>query len=1232
MATMWRTPFSFVVIALLLVRSLDAAPAEWGDRRLPVSDGLIIWLDAAGQSAARAAHQRGAIESGGLVDVWYDSSGRGHHLVQRTQSAQPRFLAAGQSGVVGFDGVDDHLALTGIKGELKEFTAILVAAPRRNGGYFRAFLAINETGKNDYLTGFTLDQSGQPTDDFSAINIEGRGFQGAVNQMRQKHAFGGFHIITASTGAGGDDAVKLFIDGEAQNSRARAKHAGPLKMDDITLAARFYSNDGDPPRVSGFLHGDIAEVLLFDRALGDADRAKVEAYLRDKHEALLRLKPGESLDAVAKQVVGVPLKKERPGGDAVGAPPVQMFVPGFTVRELPVKLTNINNLRYRHDGRLVALGYDGRIHLLTDSDGDGLEDKATVFWDKGGLRGPIGMALTPPGYPHGTGVFVASKGKVSLIVDTNGDDKADKEIVVASGWREGWHNVDAVGVAVDKDGSIYFGIGCANFANPYLTDKDGNNAQYDIKSDFGTIQKVSPDFKKRETVCTGVRFSIGLAINRHGDLFATDQEGATWLPGGNALDELLHIQPGKHYGFPPRHSKHLPNVVDEPAVELYGPQHQSTCGIVFNEHLPAEQFKGWKHFGPAGWKGDALIAGQSRGKIYRTTLMKKPGSSGGYTARSSIIAGLGMLTVDVCVSPTGDLLAACHSGPPDWGTGPAGAGRLFKISYSDPTAPQPVAVAPRSPVELRVRFDKPLDGAALAGVGKEAEITYGEFVRAGDRFEQLKPPYEVVKQQDATPRFALAVAGVSLADENRTLVLHTAPHPVRGWYALRLPGAIAGSKSDIDLDYSLVDAKDAWVPDRTAASLVGAPSETKPVEVAQGNWLRGQRLYMDEAKCATCHQVRGIGRNVGPDLSNLPHRDVASIIRDIMDPSATINPDHVTYTVTLKDGSELTGVLRSEANDRLRLIDSAGKDTLLMKGDVTEFRASALSTMPTGYDKLLGGEKLADLLAFLRTEPPSMPRELDGVPPARSRAEVEAVLAGAPESSRKSKSIRVVLVAGRKDHGKGEHDYPAWQRAWSRLLAMADQVKVETAWDFPTAEQFKAADAIVFYQQGTWTKERAAAIDAFLARGGGLTYIHYAVDGGKESPEFARRIGFAWVGGGSKFRHGPLRLVFSSDVKHPVARNFSKLNLHDESYWQLVGDPKNVAVLATGDEDGKPQPLFWSYEKDKGRVFVSIPGHYSWTFDDPLFRVLLLRGIAWSAGEPVDRFNELVWPGASVKE
>ena len=46
---------------------------------------------------------------------------------------------------------------------------------------------------------------------------------------------------------------------------------------------------------------------------------------------------------------------------------------------------------------------------------------------------PVGAALTPPNYPHGDGIFIPCKGKLSLIVDTNRDDKADKEIVVATG-------------------------------------------------------------------------------------------------------------------------------------------------------------------------------------------------------------------------------------------------------------------------------------------------------------------------------------------------------------------------------------------------------------------------------------------------------------------------------------------------------------------------------------------------------------------------------------------------------------------------------------------------------------------------------------------------------------------------------------------------------------------------------------------------------------------------------
>jgi Trehalose utilisation len=263
--------------------------------------------------------------------------------------------------------------------------------------------------------------------------------------------------------------------------------------------------------------------------------------------------------------------------------------------------------------------------------------------------------------------------------------------------------------------------------------------------------------------------------------------------------------------------------------------------------------------------------------------------------------------------------------------------------------------------------------------------------------------------------------------------------------------------------------------------------------------------------------------------------------------------------------------------------------------------------------------------------PTAMPRDYkdpSARPKPRPKAEVEAVLAGAPSPPEKTRAIRLVLVAGKKDHGQGEHDYPAWQKAWAPLFKLADKVEVVTAWEWPEREEFQKADVMVFYQHGDWTAARAADVDAFLERGGGLVYVHWAVDGREDAPGFAKRIGLASRGGKIKYRHGPLDLAFAKESKHPVARNFDRLNLVDESYWMLTGDLPADRVLATQVEDREPRPLFWTTEPAKGRVFVSIPGHYSWTFDDPLYRVLLLRGIAWAAKEPVDRFNDLVWPGA----
>src|SRR5207249_2324952 len=298
----------------------------------------------------------------------------------------------------------------------------------------------------------------------------------------------------------------------------------------------------------------------------------------------------------------------------------------------------------------------------------------------------------------------------ALILDRDRDGRADEEITVTEGWPAIFHNVDALGVAVGRDGSIYFGLGCANFTDAYLIDKATGQARYDLRSERGTILKVSPDFSRREIVCTGIRFPVGMAFNAAGDLFCTDQEGATWLPNGNPLDELLHIQPGRHYGFPPRHPKHLPSAIDEPSVFDYAPQHQSTCGLNFN--LPVN---GGPVFGPSRWAADAFVSGYSRGKIWRTKLVK---ASAGYVAKNQLFASLSSLTVDACISPRGDLVVSTHGGEPDWGSGPNGEGRLYKISYTGKQLPQPILANIPAPGEIDVTYDRPLDPTTLKDLAR----------------------------------------------------------------------------------------------------------------------------------------------------------------------------------------------------------------------------------------------------------------------------------------------------------------------------------------------------------------------------------------------------------------------------------------------------------------------------------------------------------------------------------
>ncbi len=1064
---------------------------------------------------------------------------------------------------------------------------------------------------------------------------------------------------------------------------------------------------------------------------------------------------------------------------------VHPLLPGFTAEPLPVDLPNCNNLLYRHDGKLVVLGYAGDLYLLTDTDGDGAEDKVELFWEsRGRIIGQIGMDLAPKGSPHGNAVFLAAKGRILMIADQDGDDRAEVVQTIAEGWPPARAGVDVTGLTLDpKDGSVWFGLGVRLYNDAYEIEETGT-AQNDLSGERGSILRIAPDFSSREKICTGIRWPIALRFNALGDLFCTDQEGATWLPNGNPFDELLHIQPGRHYGFPPRHPKHLPNVIDEPSVFDYGPQHQSTCGMNFNEPV-----NGGPVFGPAWWRGDALVAAESRGKLYRTKLVK---TGAGYVAHNEIVACLGMLAIDPCVSPAGEVRICTHSGDPDWGTGPQGRGQIWRLRY-DPehAAPQPVMAWRQSPNEIRVAFDRTLPPGFETA--QSATIQASEDARAGDRFETMRPPYEVVKRQVAEGRLDVPVSGIALSpDAPDQLAITTATSlsdqtsfsmdlpgyfldadaaglaatweddedkPWSGWLPhidlevnrgflrpsahhanlfarLTKPGTLrlatqldlwqmlqptvqkgaqldyqyppervtvtfsstsgpltlkwgnrfqTSTRGHVSHDVSLTVElpQKRWIPieftlehskpqpaqltaywstseDRRHRAFptrrflqpwttLGEPATafvpSRP-EIQGGNWARGKKLFFgNKALCSSCHQRNGEGLHIGPDLTQLPFRDYASLHRDLTEPSATINPDYPTHQVTLDSGETVIATRMDGTDGTVRL--GIGPSTVMsVKAEaIVSSRPLAHSLMPQGLTETLTAEELRDLMTFLLHEAPVMrdyptlPRDgVEHAPKPRSRAELQAVLAGAPNPPEATRPIKLVLVAGKKDHGWGEHDYPRWQHVWSHLLAMAADTGVSTAWEWPSQNQWQQADVLVFFKRGNWTPDRIAQLRDYQRRGGGSVFIHWACEADSHAPALAEIIGLASNSAATRYRHGLIDVAFGQSPPHPISRGFSQTRFHDESYWELQGgDAPPMHALGTCEEEGGTHPLFWVCESEKtgekrGRLFVSIPGHYSWTFDDPLFRTLLLRGIAWAAHEPVDRFNNLIEAGVKLSE
>jgi putative membrane-bound dehydrogenase-like protein len=233
-----------------------------------------------------------------------------------------------------------------------------------------------------------------------------------------------------------------------------------------------------------------------------------------------------------------------------------------------------------------------------------------------------------------------------------------------------------------------------------------------------------------------------------------------------------------------------------------------------------------------------------------------------------------------------------------------------------------------------------------------------------------------------------------------------------------------------------------------------------------------------------------------------------------------------------------------------------------------------------------------------------------------------------------AESLRVFIRAGVKTHGPGQHDHPRFLQEWVPLLRERG-IQADGAMSFPTTEQLESTDVLVIFAADGMkiVGEERARFERFLQRGGGVVVIHDGVVSGDQHAWCKQVLGGAWIWPQfapdkkpTKWLEGQVGLYFV-DTQHPITRGLSNFEWNDEIYYDL-DMAADAGVLATSFHDVFViAPQLWTYEQtwpggtQPYRAFVSLPGHEYTSFEQPHYRALLLRGIAWAGKRPdVDAF------------
>jgi quinoprotein glucose dehydrogenase len=134
-----------------------------------------------------------------------------------------------------------------------------------------------------------------------------------------------------------------------------------------------------------------------------------------------------------------------------------------------------------------------------------------------------------------------------------------------------------------------------------------------------------------------------------------------------------------------------------------------------------------------------------------------------------------------------------------------------------------------------------------------------------------------------------------------------------------------------------------------------------------GDAEKGRRIFFERSSvsCLRCHKIKGLGGEVGPDLTGIGIRQKRDyLLEAIVDPNKQIAKGFESVDITLTSGKLVSGIVKSEDALRVKLMTPEGALVTVAKADIDE-RNRGKSAMPEDLIKYLNKADLRDLVEFL---------------------------------------------------------------------------------------------------------------------------------------------------------------------------------------------------------------------------------------------------------------------------